>query len=407
MMVDYNRFLSMTGRQLAESAIRRMGTVVAGATDVVSFAPGYPAPELFPWDELRDISASLLNGSDPDTLQYGPTRGHAPLLDAIVELSAERGITSTRDDLLVTSGSQQGIDLIARVLVTPGDVVLVELPTFTGGIAAFRNAQAELVGVPQDADGLNIDALDAVWERQRKAGKTLKLLYVIPNFQNPTGALLTLDRRRQLVDWASRRDMLIVEDDPYGSLYFEGAATAAETRPLRADDPEGRVLYLSTFSKTLAPGFRVGWMQAPPSLIERFETAKQSTDLTSGILDQHVVHEAVKRGVVHALAPKLRALYARKREVREQALRARLGDRLTWTPPKGGFFVWATLPAGCSDLALLERALARGLVFVVGSAFFVDGTGHETIRLSFSAPSIERISEGVNRLAAAFDRTSD
>ena len=407
MMVDYNRFLSMTGRQLAESAIRRMGTVVAGATDVVSFAPGYPAPELFPWDELRDISASLLNGSDPDTLQYGPTRGHAPLLDAIVELSAERGITSTRDDLLVTSGSQQGIDLIARVLVSPGDVVLVELPTFTGGIAAFRNAQAELVGVPQDADGLNIDALDAVWERQRKAGKTLKLLYVIPNFQNPTGALLTLDRRRQLVDWASRRDMLIVEDDPYGSLYFEGAATAAETRPLRADDPEGRVLYLSTFSKTLAPGFRVGWMQAPPSLIERFETAKQSTDLTSGILDQHVVHEAVKRGVVHALAPKLRALYARKREVMEQALRARLGERLTSTPPNGAFFVCATLPAGCSDLALLERALARGLVFVVGSAFFVDGTGHETIRLSFSAPSIERISEGVNRLAAAFDRTSD
>ena len=166
-MIDYNRFLSSTGRQLAESAIRRMGTVVAGATDIVSFAPGYPAPELFPWDELRTISASLLNGSDPDTLQYGPTRGHAPLLDAIVDLSAERGIVSTRDDLLITSGSQQGIDLIARVLVSPGDVVLVELPTFTGGIAAFRNAQAELAGVPQDDDGLNIDALDAVWERER------------------------------------------------------------------------------------------------------------------------------------------------------------------------------------------------------------------------------------------------
>ena len=403
MMVDYNRFLSSTGRQLAESAIRRMGTVVAGATDVVSFAPGYPAPELFPWEELRNIAASLLNGSDPDTLQYGPTRGHAPLLDAIVGLSAERGITSTRDDLLVTSGSQQGIDLIARVLVSPGDVVLVELPTFTGGIAAFRNAQAELVGVPQDDDGLNVEALDVIWERERRAGKTIKLLYVIPNFQNPTGALLTLGRRRQLIEWASRRDMLIVEDDPYGSLYFEGAATAAETRPLRADDPEGRVLYLSTFSKTLAPGFRVGWMQAPPALIERFETAKQSTDLTSGILDQHVVYEAVKRGVVHALAPKLRALYARKRDVMEQALRARLGDRLTWTSPKGGFFVWATLPAGCSDVALLQRALAHGLVFVVGSAFFVDGTGHEKIRLSFSAPSIERISEGVNRLAAAFE----
>ena len=402
-MVDYSRFLSSTGRQLAESAIRRMGTVVAAATDVVSFAPGYPAPELFPWQELREISASLLNGSDSDTLQYGPTRGFAPLLDAIVDLSAERGIASTRDDLLITSGSQQGIDLIARVLVSPGDVVLVELPTFTGGIAAFRNAQAELVGVPQDEKGLDIEALDAAWDRVRRAGKTIKLLYVIPNFQNPTGALLTLDRRRQLVEWAARRDMLIVEDDPYGSLYFEGAASAAETRPLRADDAEGRVLYLSTFSKTLAPGFRVGWMQAPPSLIDRFETAKQSTDLTSGILDQHVVYEAVKRGVVHALAPQLRALYARKRDVMEQALRARLGDRLRWTSPKGGFFIWATLPAGHSDMALLQRALAQGLVFVVGSAFFVDGSGHETIRLSFSAPSIERIGEGVSRLAAAFD----
>ena len=402
-MDDYSRFLSSTGRQLAESAIRRMGTVVAVATDVVSFAPGYPAPELFPWQELREISASLLNGSDSDTLQYGPTRGFAPLLDAIVDLSAERGIASTRNDLLITSGSQQGIDLIARVLVSPGDVVLVELPTFTGGIAAFRNAQAELVGVPQDDKGLDIEALDAAWDRVRRAGKTTKLLYVIPNFQNPTGALLTLNRRRQLLEWAARRDMLIVEDDPYGSLYFEGAATAEETRPLRADDAEGRVLYLSTFSKTLAPGFRVGWMQAPPSLIDRFETAKQSTDLTSGILDQHVVYEAVKRGVVHALAPQLRALYARKRDVMEQALRAHLGDRLTWTSPKGGFFVWATLPKGHSDMALLERALAHGLVFVVGSAFFVDGRGHDTIRLSFSAPSIERIGEGVRRLAAAFD----
>jgi 2-aminoadipate transaminase len=405
-MVNYDRFLSSTGRQLAESAIRRMGTVVAGATDLVSFAPGYPAPELFPWDELREISARLLNGSDADTLQYGPTRGHGPLLDAIVTLSAERGIAAGRDDLLITSGSQQGIDLIARVLVSPGDVVLVELPTFTGGIAAFRNAQAQLVGVPQDADGIDLVALDAVWLRERRAGKTIKLLYVIPNFQNPTGALLALDKRKALVEWADRRDVLIVEDDPYGSLYFEDVASAAETRPLRADDPEGRVLYLSTFSKTLAPGLRVGWMMAPPSLIERFETAKQSTDLTSGILDQHLVYEAVTRGVVHALAPKLRALYAHKRDVMERALRARLGDRLTWASPKGGFFVWATLPPGMSDTALLARTLAHGLVFVVGSAFYVDGGGHDKIRLSFSAPSIERISQGVSRLGAALDEFS-
>jgi 2-aminoadipate transaminase len=293
-VVDYSRFLSSTGRQLAESAIRRMGTVVAGATDLVSFAPGYPAPELFPWNELRDISASLLSGADSDTLQYGPTRGYAPLIEAIVGLSSERGIAASPDRVLITSGSQQGIDLIARVLVSPGDVVLVELPTFTGGIAAFRNAQAQLVGVPQDAVGIEIDTLDATWQRERAAGKTIKLLYVIPNFQNPTGALLALDRRRQLVEWAARRDVLIVEDDPYGSLYFEDAASPADTRPLAADDPEQRVLYLSTFSKTLAPGFRVGWMMAPAALTERFETAKQSTDLTSGILDPRARAETAR-----------------------------------------------------------------------------------------------------------------
>ena len=402
-MTNYDRFLSSTGLQLTESAIRRMGTVVARAADLVSFAPGYPDASLFPWEDLRAIASDLLSGDDAGALQYGPTRGHGPLLEAIVGLLADRGIVAGVDDLLVTSGSQQGIDLIARVLVNPGDVVLVELPTFTGGIAAFRNAQADLVGVRQDAGGLSLEDLDASWQRARRAGQTVKLLYLIPNFQNPTGLLLGLDRRAQLLDWAARRDVLIVEDDPYGSLYFEDVASAAETRPLRADDAEGRVLYLSTFSKTLAPGFRVGWMVAPPVLIERFETAKQSTDLTSGVLDQHLVHEAVTRGVVHALAPKLRALYARKRDVMEQALRARLGDRLTWSSPKGGFFVWATLPAGHSDTALLERALAHGLVFVVGSAFFVDGSGHDKIRLSFSAPSIDRIGEGVSRLAAALE----
>jgi 2-aminoadipate transaminase len=378
-----------------------MGTVVARGTDLVSFAPGYPAPELFPWDDLRNISADLLSGSDIGTLQYGPTRGYGPLLESIVGILTERSIATTTDDLLITSGSQQGIDLIARVLVSPGDVVLVELPTFTGGIAAFKNAQADLAGVKQDDDGINLEDLDAVWQRETQAGKTVKLLYVIPNFQNPSGLLLGLQKRVRLLEWAARRDVLIVEDDPYGSLYFEDVATAAETRPIRADDAEGRVLYLSTFSKTLAPGLRVGWMVAPPSLIERFETAKQSTDLTSGILDQHLVYEAVRRGVVDALAPKLRALYRHKRDVMEQSIREHLGTRLTWPAPRGGFFIWATLPEGDTDMALLDRALRHGLVFVVGSAFFVDGSGHERIRLSFSAPSPERIKEGVKRLAVA------
>src|SRR4051812_590343 len=252
-MTNYDKFLSASGRQLQESAIRRMGTVVGRGTDLVSFAPGYPDPALFPWEELREISASLLNGADATTLQYGPTRGFRPLLETIVELLAQRDIRAGIDEVIVTSGSQQGIDLAARVLVSPGEVVLVELPTFTGGIAAFKNAQAELVGVRQGEDGLDLDDLDTVWQREHARGKTIKLLYVIPNFQNPSGLLLGLDKRRRLIEWADRRDVLIVEDDPYGSLYFEDAVTPEETRPVRADDELGRVLYLGTCSKTLAP----------------------------------------------------------------------------------------------------------------------------------------------------------
>jgi 2-aminoadipate transaminase len=399
-MTDYEHFLSPTGRQLAGSAIRQMGVLVAQASDMVSFAPGYPDPALFPWDELRDISDRLLRGHHADTLQYGPTRGHAPLLESLLGVVDARGIKAQRENLIITSGSQQGIDLIARVFVSPGDVILVELPTFTGAIAAFKNAGANVVGVKLDDDGISLDDLDAVWEREHRAGRSVKLLYVIPNFQNPTGSLLALRKRPLLLEWAERRDVLIVEDDPYGSLYFEDVATSAETRPLAADDANGRVLYLSTVSKTLAPGFRVGWMVAAPALIDRFDVAKQSTDLSSGVLDQHIVYEAIQRGVIDRIAPALRRAYRQKRDVIAGAIRAHLGDRLSWLPPKGGFFVWATLPEGRTDVEVLAHALAHGVVFVIGSAFFVDGSGHETIRLSFSAPSAERIEEGMRRLAA-------
>jgi len=400
-MTDYMQFLSATGRQLTESAIRRMGTVVARPGDMVSFAPGYPDASLFPWGDLREISTRLLDGHDESALQYGPTRGYPPLLESALHVLEGRGIRASLDQLIITTGSQQGIDLIARVLVSPGDVVLVELPTFTGAIAAFKNMQADVVGVKQEPDGISLEHLDEVWQQQKRLGKTIKLLYLVPNFQNPTGVLLSLPKRARLLEWAERRDTLIVEDDPYGQLYFEDMAKEEDTRPLRADDRNGRVLYLNTVSKMLAPGFRVGWMVAPEVLIERFDTAKQSADLTSGILDQRIVHEALRQGVADELAPKLRAWYRHKREVMEQALRTHLGSKLTWATPKGGFFIWATLLGSDTDTEWLERALTHGVVFVVGSAFHVDGTGHNTVRLSFSAPSPERIKEGVRRLAAA------
>jgi 2-aminoadipate transaminase len=400
-MTNFERLFSSVGRQLQESAIRRMGTVVARQTDLVSFAPGYPDAALFPWDALAGIAGELLDGHHASALQYGPTRGHAPLLEAVLGILESRGIRTSLESVMITTGSQQGLDLTARVLVDPGDVVLVELPTFTGGIAAFKNAQAELAGVEQEGDGIDLTALDLAWERQTRAGKRVKLLYLIPNFQNPAGTLLSVAKRAALLDWAERRDVVIVEDDPYGSLYFEDMADERSTTPMRAADRQDRVIYLSSFSKTLAPGFRVGWIVGPPAFIDRLETAKQSVDLTSGILDQRIAYEAVRRGVLDALAPKLRARYRLKRDVMEQAVRREMGGRLTWLRPAGGFFLWATLPPGVTDHELLARALEHQVVFVAGSAFYVNGGGHDRIRLSFSEPAPERIDEGIRRLAAA------
>jgi len=400
-MIDYNSFLSTTGRELHESAIRKMGTLGVRIPDLVSFAAGFPDPVTFPWEDLREISAELLTGRDGTVLQYGATRGYKPLLDAIVDVMAGRHVRTTPDELIVSTGSQQGLDLVGRVLLDPGDIVLVELPTYTGAISAFRNVQAHLVGVKQDADGINLDDLDTVCQRERAAGGRVKLLYLVPNFQNPTGLLISLEKRLKLLEWASRRDVLIVEDDPYGVLYFDDVASETETRPIKADDERGRVIYLSTFSKTLAPGFRIAWVVAPAALSARFELAKQSMDLSSGIFDQRVVHQAVRRGVLEKLAPKLRELYRSKRDAMEGALRTELGDTLHWPEPKGGFFLWPELPAGFDGDALLERAIGEKVIFVAGSAFFVDGTGERRIRLSFSHPTPDKLKEGVRRLAAA------
>jgi 2-aminoadipate transaminase len=401
-MNSYDSFLSPLGRNLHESVLRKMGQVIASRSgDLISFAAGYPDPMGFPWNEFREIASELLSGEDGSVLQYGPTRGYRPLLESILGVLELRGVKADLREVMTTSGSQQGLDLTARVLIAPGDAVLVEVPTYTGAIAAFRNAQCRLVGVTQDADGINLEDLDATLMRERAAGARVNLLYVVPNFQNPAGILLSVEKRQRLLEWAERRNMLIIEDDPYGELYFDDVARAEETRPLKADDRHGRVIYLSTFSKTLAPGFRVAWVAAPAAIVERFDTAKQSMDLMCGILDQRVIHESILRGVLGRQAAPLRALYRKRRDVMETTLRDQFGDRLTWIQPKGGFFLWARLPDEYECEALLEKAMREGVIFVIGSAFCVDGSGHDHVRLSFSWPAPERIRDGARRLAAA------
>jgi 2-aminoadipate transaminase len=406
-MINYDAFLSRAAEQMRESAIRKMGTVLAQRRDIISFAPGYPAPDTFAWAEFQDIACELLAGQEGSVLQYGPTRGYPPLLDVVAGIMAERHVRTSHDRLLITTGSQQGLDLVARVLLDPGDVVLVELPTYTGAITAFRNVQARMVGVPQQADGIDLAALDETCARVRHAGQAVRVLYVVPNFQNPTGLLLARSKRRALLDWASSRDVLLVEDDPYRDLYFEDSASELDVRPLKADDTQGRVVYMSSFSKTLAPGFRVAWIDAPAPLAAKFEIAKQSGDLCTGSLDQRIVYEACRRGILSRQLPMLRREYQRKRDVMVEALRRQLGATLTWPDPRGGFFLWATLPAAIDADAMIPRAVEHGVVYVAGEAFFVDGGGANQIRLSFSAPTPARIEEGVARLAVAIREELD
>ncbi len=399
--MSYDRFLSRAADQMRESAIRKMGTLGARIPDLISFAPGYPDPVTFPWDGLRQITSELLSGSDGTVLQYGPTRGFRPLLESIECILAARGITSRFEERLITTGSQQGLDLVAKVLIDPGDVVLVELPTYTGAISAFKNALASLVGVAQQRDGIDLDALDSITMQARADGRRVRLLYVVPNFQNPTGLLISLNKRQRLLEWAERRDVLIVEDDPYGDLYFPDTTTRAETRPLKADDRDGRVVYLSSFSKTLAPGYRTAWVVAPEPIVSKFDVAKQAGDLCTSGLDQRVVHQAIVRGVLAGQAERLRLHYQEKRTVMQHALAADLGDVVWCARPRGGFFVWATLPASLDAERLLVRALESAVTYVAGGAFFVDGSHANTMRLSFSHPTHDRLREGVARLAAA------
>lgn len=397
-MIDYDRFLSKAALKSQGSAIRKMGVMAVRVRDMISFAPGYPDPAVYAWEEFREIASELLTGRDGTVLQYGPTRGHKPLIEACLEILASRDIRATIEQVLITTGSQQGIDLIGRVLLDPGDVVLLELPAYTGAIAAFKNTGAALVGVRQEADGIDIEDLERAVARERAAGRTIRCLYLVPNFQNPTGLLLSLEKRKRLLDWASRANLLIVEDDPYGALYFEDSATSVDTRPLKADDGEGRVIYLSSFSKTLAPGFRVAWMVAPEPIASKLDLFKQTQDLMTPALDQHVIYEAYRRGILTSRLPMLRKFYQEKRTVMQDELRAQLGDLITWPEPKGGFFLWATLPAHCSTNDMLPRAIEQRVIYVTGSAFFIDGTGANILRLSFSLPTKEKIVEGVQRL---------
>ena len=395
-MTSHDALFSSSARGMRFSAIRRMSALIE-RPGIISFAPGQPSPETFPVDAFRQITEEILARESAQAFQYVLTRGVGALVEAIREYAKAKGIAATTAETLVTDGSQQGLDLVSRVLVDPGDVVLVELPSYIGATSAFRAAQARMVGVRLTEGGLDLDDLRRRHAEERAAGRAVKFLYVIPNFQNPSGISHPAESRRELMKVARELDLLVVEDDPYGDLYFEDAP-----RPtLKSMDEDGRVVYLSSFSKILAPGLRTAFVVGPEDILDKIEIAKQSANLCGSSLDQRIILACLQRGLIEEQKARIRPYYRDKRDVLVGALEAEGLPGVTWVKPAGGMFVWVSLPDGMDAEKLLMLAVEEGVAYIAGSPFFVDGSGANTMRLNFSKESKERLTEGVARLARA------
>ena len=398
------RFAQRTQR-VTSSVIREL-LKLTEKPDIISFAGGLPAPEVFPRAEIAAGCEKVLREQGSVALQYASTEGYVPLRELLVRHMARYGIKVTPANVLVTSGSQQGLDLIGKLFVNPGDRILTESPTYLGALQAWGAYQAEYVAVPVDDDGLDIAGL----EEALRAGP--KFLYILPNFQNPAGVTLSLERRRRLVELANHYGAPIVEDDPYGQLRYEGE----HLPPLVKLDAEyhgcsngerdftGDVLYLSTLSKTLAPGLRLAWVVAPESVIHRLVQMKQGADLHTSTFCQMVAYEVARDGFLDRHVRRIREVYGERRNAMLAALERHFPEECRWTRPRGGLFLWVTLPAALNSTELLRDALAEKVAFVPGASFYPVGGGERTLRLNFSYCPPETIEEGIRRLARAVER---
>jgi 2-aminoadipate transaminase len=393
--VDYEDVLSEVARGLKPNAIRKLTPLLA-RPEIISLAPGAPSPDVFPKEELAEIASSLIRDRWFSALQYGPTRGNGDLVQELVEYLHLRGFANIKPaNILVTTGSQQGLDLATRVLLDRGDVVLVELPSYIGGLVALHNCGASLIGVRQDDGGIIIDDLREKVNHYRRLGRRVKCIYTIPNFQNPSGVTLAAERRHQIMEVAREHNLIVIEDDPYRDIYF--SEDAGSLTPLAAIDPS-RVIYINSFSKILAPGLRVAWLVAPEPIAARIELAKEGADLSSSQLDMAIVCQAMRSGLLGRHVPTLRRFYREHRDIMIGAMKQNMPAGSAWTTPDGGFFVFYKAPDGLDAAALLPNAIEAGVAYVPGDAFFVDGSGKNTMRLAFCRETPEKITEGIRRL---------
>jgi 2-aminoadipate transaminase len=377
-------------RQLRPSTIREI-LKVASQPEIISFAGGLPAPELFPVDAVRAAADEVLARNGSEALQYGPSEGFPALREWIAAELQGRKIKAVSSDILVTNGSQQVLDLVAKALINPGDVVLTENPTYLAAIQAFQALEARFVPVPTDAEGLIPEALPELIKRHRP-----KFLYTIPNFQNPTGVTMKASRREALARIAAEHKLVILEDDPYGKLRYSGV----EVPPVKHWDEAGWVLYASTFSKTIAPGLRLGWVAAPAEIFSRLLILKQASDLHTSSFDQRVAYAFLSGNDQSVHIERIRRAYGERFAVMDAALQAEMPAGYQWTKPEGGMFLWITGPVGLDGLQLLEQAIKHQVAFVPGRDFFPADAGANYLRLNFSNSKPERIREGVRRLAS-------
>lgn len=389
------RYAQRTQRMKA-SAIREL-LKLTEQPDVISFAGGLPAPEVFPVEEFRRACNYVLDHQGAQALQYGTTDGYIPLREMIARHTNRLGIGVSIDNILITSGSQQALDLLGKIFINHGDRILVENPTYLGAIQAWNAYGADYIPVALDDEGMDTRVLE---EALRKGPK---FIYVLPNFQNPTGSTLTLERRKQLIKLADQYGVPIIEDDPYGQLRYEGDdLPAVELLDSQMRDKTnaytGNVIYLSTFSKILAPGIRLAWVIAPTEVINKLVLAKQGADLHTSTFNQIVAHEVGQHGYLDRHVKLIQDTYRERRNVMLESLEEHMPNGVTWTNPQGGLFLWVTLPEQLNTFDMFKDAVIEKVAYVPGENFFACGGGENTMRLNFSCTRPELINEGIGRL---------
>ena len=385
-------FASRT-KVMKSSAMRDLMAVTA-RPEVISLAGGLPDTSTFPPDTFAAVAQRIASESCAKALQYGPTEGLEETKDCIAEVMAAEGMRVDAEDVLVTSGGQQVIDLVCKTLVDPGDVIVAEGPTYPGAVPTFSAYEADVVQIEMDADGMRIELLEDTLDRLARDGRTPKFIYTVPTFHNPAGVTMSLERRRRLVRLAAERELLVLEDNPYGLLRYTGDRLP----PLYALDRGEYVIYLGTFSKILSPGLRLGWTAAPRPVLDKLNLGKQGSDLCSSTFGQHFVIEYFAQRNWRDLLGRLRELYRRRRDTMFDALAEHLPHETDWTRPEGGMFIWATLPDYIDTSDLLARALREHVAFVPGRAAYLDGRGGSSMRLNFAGVSEEDLREGIRRI---------